>query len=710
MLAVVLLVALVWAPEAAQAHGGRVKPVPPPRGDGVPPSPKWPKPPTTPRPPPPSPPVTPPPAPSPIPSPTPGGPGGGVPPTTPPSTPPSTPAQPPRQPTTPVGPGHTPGQTPPPATRPGNPLGRRRGKTGGLDTDWRAWWELNRWGFFPERGARLMRAGAVVTPKDGDAKDDPRTIAQRRRDLVARQHIIPFLLRELDPERRVRDEVRAAALIALAKICTDDEAIRILLRYAADDRASNLVRESAVIATGYLRRTDESRRFTGAALDDVRTHLLAILDDDKAPERARAFAALAIGYLGDQPHGSEFSKDGRVITRSLWMRLERKYKSREIPVALLTAIGMQPAAGTSDEIKKGLQGIAFGRRVHRMRWDDFERAHALNALIRQEGPGWAMALCRTVTTKRIPASVRRAAFVALGANSASLSPAERLTAVEAALKGMRYGRDSLTRGLGQIAIGRIIGADLAAGSTIVLDRSGAGAFILGEARKGSQPVRGFGAIAVALSVRDVAAEDASATKYVGEARRVFMQGYERTGDPELKAAYAVALGLSRDASAPVVEALTATLADRGADPALRGNAAIALGQLGVRSVPVVRALRTALWDKRTVALRSEAALALSFLGGRSEGAMLVQELRNARSQWVLAQIAAALGQLGDLKAVPAIMEVADDARRADEARALAIASLGLLADPEPKPSTLRLTLDANYPSRTDALHEAFTIL
>jgi hypothetical protein len=37
-------------------------------------------------------------------------------------------------------------------------------------------------------------------------------------------------------------------------------------------------------------------------------------------------------------------------------------------------------------------------------------------------------------------------------------------------------------------------------------------------------------------------------------------------------------------------------------------------------------------------------------------------------------------------------------------------ALGMLADPQPRPTLLRLSQNANYPSRTDSLHEAFTIL
>jgi HEAT repeat protein len=683
-LALGLLVASV---EPAEAHGGRVKPKPPTPGGEAPPG--------RPSPPPP------PPPPSGAPTTPTGRLPGSAPPTTAPGVPGATPT--------------TPG-APSPSSPAGRPSGgggiRGKGSSGGPSgTAWQAWWELNRWRYFPERGAHLLRTGAVVTPAgDPDAGIDPREIAQRRRALVARQHIVPFLLRTLDPARRIRDEVRAAALIALAKVTDDVEAIDLIMHHAAERTASKLVRESAALAIGLLRRTDPAARFDGDVLDLVRERMLALVDDEDAPDRARAFAALALGLLGDQPHGSAFSKDGRVITRALWLRLARDHRSREIPVALLTAIGMQPAAGTSEEIKNGLRRIAVGRRLLGRRWDVYEQAHALNALVRQRGHGWELTVLRIVTAKRLSAPIRQAAFIALGAGSTELSPAHRVDAAEAVLRGVRYGRDSLTRGMGQIALGRLLAADLADGSAVLLERTASGAYLLGEARKGSRPVRGFATLAIALAARESRATDDSALRFEADVAQVIQQGYERTGDPMLRSAYVVAMGLHGKSTSGAVEALTAALEDRGEDPALRGHASVALAQMGVRTPGVLRALRTALWDRRTVALRSEAALALSFLGGRSETSMLVQELRNARSQWVLAQIAAALGQLGDLEAVPAIMEVAEDERRADEARALAIASLGLLGDPEPKASMLRLTFDANYPSRTDALHEAFTIL
>ena len=177
----------------------------------------------------------------------------------------------------------------------------------------------------------------------------------------------------------------------------------------------------------------------------------------------------------------------------------------------------------------------------------------------------------------------------------------------------------------------------------------------------------------------------------------------------MRGAYAVGLGLiGRDAS-DQIPSLIRVLKDKGADADVRGHCAIALSHVGSSSLDVRHALRLALQDKRSIQLRSQAALALSFLGGDSQAELLLAELQTSRSQWVLAQVAAALGQLGDMSAVPGILAVARDEQREEEARALAIAALGLLGDPARKPAMLVLTADSNFAAWTDALREAFTI-
>ena len=720
VLACCLVGVLALPAPRAEAHGGRMKPPPPKPGDSGPP-PSRPPPPV---PPPPSPKPRPSPGPSPIPTPRPKPPpvtpGPGVPPGRKPL-PPTTPSgpRPPSGPSTPrTGPGSGPAAPTPttpddlrPRTRP-DPLGRggRRRPASAPAADWQTWWALNRWSFFPERGTRWARPDAVVTP--AGSSDDPvdrEALDARRRALITRQQIVPFLLAQLDPKTRTRAEVRAASALALAKVHAEPETADLLLLHAEHEGAPQLVRESAALAVGLLRREKGENTLVGARLDEVRMRLLALLGNAQAATRTRAFAALSLGLLGDQPHGSSFTRHGRMVSQALWQTAQQKSCGRELTVAVLTALGMQPQAGVSEEVKTSLLRIANGRRIARRRWDDIERSHALTAMVRLQGPAWQPALLRTLRNKRLSRHVQRAAFLALCSRSGDLTSSERVDAANATLEALRSSPDPMTKGLGALALGHLQGADLQAGHVRVLERSDAGQYLRDEAHHGSLPRRGFAALALALSVRKAVATGTRVRAYGDEAIALLARGFERVSDPEVRAAYAVALGLIGPDAGEQVPALTAVLRDRAANAELRGHVAIALAAIAGGNLDVRHALRTALLDKRSIALRSQAALALSFLGGESEAPRLVAELQSARSQWVLAQVAAALGQLDDLRAVPGILAVARDEKREDEARALAIVSLGLLGDPARTPSMLRLTADANFVATCDALKEAFTI-
>ncbi len=711
--ATALSLALLFTPtpDAAHAHGGQFQPIPPKPGDGGP-KPPWrpPPPPPKQRPSPPREPRDPPTTPRVRPGDS--GPVGRNPTPTTPKPPTRKPATPPvTNPTTPRPGGDRP-KTGPVNRRASGAARRGRKSAGaGIDESWQLWWNLNRWTWLPQRPTVPPEPGGVVTPRDeSEGPLDLEALGRTRRTLVVRQHIVPFLLKQLDPKTAVRPEVRAASMIALCKVSHDTAAINLVIKHMQDPRADNVVRESAAWALGMLRRTRSDDRMEGAALDGIRSTLLETLDDDDAPVRTRAFAAFAIGMVADQPYGSAFTKDGRMMSRALWQRTTRKYSHRDIPVALLSAIGMQPLAGTGNDIKEGLRRIVQGRRVGKRSWDPFERSHALAALLRQRGDGWAMTLNRTLTNKRLPKQVQRAALIAMGAAAKDLDDEQRLDAADAAMRGARRARDAMTRGLAHVALGRLLAADMGSEKTPVVERSGAAGMLIAEARHGSQVHRGFSALALALAVRGKTGPTTAAAKFQVEGRSALLRGFERSKDPELRSAYVVALGLQGAEAKGVVPALIEVIEDRAADNQLRGHSALAMAQIGADDPAVRRALRAALWDKRSLHLRSQAALALSFLGGAAESKLLVRELHTSRSRWVLTQVSVALGRLGMLDAVPAVLELAGDPKREDEARALAIASLGLLGDPEAKPTTLRLAADSNYPARTDALHEALTLL
>ncbi|MHC5009449.1 MAG: HEAT repeat domain-containing protein [Planctomycetota bacterium] len=624
---------------------------------------------------------------------------------------------------TPVGPPNGPAVPPlkpPPSTprpglpsTPGGPLnpgtGPVTGGVGGVPNPaeaWQTWWNLNRWGLLAGRDeAQLHR---VVTP--GDGSDDTETALSgwtRRRVLAARTSIVPFLLRLVEPAARERDEVVAAALIALGRVSEDRIVFHLLLHHLKDPEGAPIVRESAALAVGLLRRTDPDIQYRGDDLDDLREELLTVFDDADAPTRTRAFCALSIGLLADQPYGSTIAKDGRLMARGLWQRMSRKYPSQELPVALLVALGLQPPAGVPEATRDALRAIVSGRPVLGRRWDPVERSHALSTALRLGGDASHRLLLRTLSMKRTHVHLRRAAYISIGHVAGGMTPRQRLDTARALVHALDYRRDPFTTSLGHIAAGHLLRADLGTGSTNVLRDGRLSRILFDQAEDGVTIARGFAAVGLAI---------AAAGRNVPEEAGTFLEGVERImmngllrgrGDDRVVGAYVVGAGII--ASRRAVEPLREILLDTGSDPEIRGHAALALGQIGVRSPEVMDALKAALSEQRGIPLRRQSALGLALLGGRLVHTDLLEELRTADTLHHRVQVVLAIGRLGDLTAVPHLVAYASDADRKDVDRAFGVVSLGLLADPEPRPSLLRVAGDANYPAGTDALIEALSI-
>jgi hypothetical protein len=380
---------------------------------------------------------------------------------------------------------------------------------------------------------------------------------------------------------------------------------------------------------------------------------------------------------------------------------------------LITALGLMPPEGVSAEVKDDLRRLSLGASAAGMRLDAHDRSHALTAVVRQRADGWLGALQRTLTAKRMPAPVRRAALLAAGAAADDLLLEERAAVLRGVEQSMDRAHDPFTRGLAYLAIGRLVRADLEAGSTTLLLDGGTDEALVRNARNASTPSRGFAALALGLAAGAAAGHDGAAVAaFRASSQKELLHHLEHCGDPALRGAYVVALGLSfprGGAPEEVVTALEARLLDRGESPGVRAHAALAIALGCGDAERAARAIGPALGANSDAMLQAEAAVALSYLGGRPETRRLLDALPAARSQHATAQIVTALGRLGDPTATEALLAVARDPGRGAETRALAIAAIGILFDPEPRPSLRLVSVDANYPARTDALQEAFTI-
>lgn len=585
-----------------------------------------------------------------------------------------------------------------------------RGRASPWEERWQSWWKLNRWAWLPERHALRARPDVVVTPSASDEPEiDPRDAWEAARGLTASGRIAPCLHALLDDPHGAQGELRSAALIALAKTRATPETLERLLADAGDRRQPSLVRESAALAVGLLRRSDADLQLSGTDLDVARFRLLRLLDDKTAPTRTRAFAVLALGLLADQPYGTPFTQRGRVVAHELWDRLAAKRASDEIDVALLTALGRQPPEGIRPEVREALVAVAFGRRVHGRAWTERERAHALTARARLGGPGTVRFLLRALGASRAPRHVRRAALIAAAELGERVSPEQRGDLVNAVLRAESTARSPLTKGLRRLALGRIVGADLRAGSHRLLKRPGLVSELLSGPQAGAVSERAFSTLALGIAVHDVDPDPKPVAAFRTRALDLLGKALDRgRGGAEQQGATVIALGLAGDVSR--VPLIVAILADGNRAPDLRAHAATALGMIGSHKHGVPDALRRALTDRRSDVVPSEAGLALALLGENEAGEALVKRLMSARTERGMAHGALALGQLGDLQAAGALLDAAKDDQRSTLSRAMAVAALGLLADAERRPSLYRLSADACYTALTNALHEAFTIL
>jgi HEAT repeat protein len=559
----------------------------------------------------------------------------------------------------------------------------------------------------PDLHTNARVKGAVIT---GDEEDnDPRVAWLVEQQRIAKTRITPFLMRLLGAEDRLHGELRSAAVIALAKVATEASAAEVIFQHAESAAHTALTRESAALAIGLLRRDDPARQFAPGQLDGWRTRLFRLIDDGQAPTRTRAFAAFSLGLLSDQPYATPFTKQGRMVVRDIWKRLEIRHASDDIPVALLTALGLQPEGGVPDGIKDSLKNLVLGRRCHGRKFEDRARAHALTALVRLGGAREKGLLLRLLPLRSTPREVREAAWLAIADHAARFDSTTREEALAALLASESRARSPLARGLLHVALARLFAADLHAGDVRWLAKGDLVSRLLRAPEAGNVTDRGWGALGLGLVCHELTPDLRPVAEFLNRARTTLARTLEGgRGSDEVQAAFAVAAGIGQ--ARQVSPTLANILGDRRRTPELRGHAAVSLALFGASRPHILKSLRVALWDRRDPELGSQAALALSILGSDGEGPRLIREFEKTKTERGMAQLALSLGQFGDLAAVEALMKVAEDKGRMSLGRAMAITAIGLLADPAPRPSLSLLSDGVCHTALTSSLHEALTIL
>lgn len=597
-----------------------------------------------------------------------------------------------------------------PGLRPDRPFKRgRTDETPTFEHSWELWWDINRHALLP-RPHNLRPQ--TVTPEGASTT----TSWEAERARLAHDEVLPFLRRLLDAGTRQDADVRGSACIALGKLSDDPNDVDLLLGWLEAEGAKPIVRESAALALGLLRRTDPAQQLGVNQLDPLRGRLLMVWDarvDGKkvrVPERTRVFTMYALGLLGDQPFDARTAaKDGALFSGVLWERVGLPYSERELRVAPLVALGLQPAAGLPEGVRAGLRGLVAREKTRGRAWDAYERSRALTAVARLGGPGSRKQLLRLLADSRQHAAVSLSAVLAVGAMAADWTSIERTLAVRSLVKSLEQKHAGvLLTGLRLITLGRLLAADLESGHGRLLASTPIRTELESRASRGLWWARGYGLIALGIAARHAHRAGAAGKSFAERADTILIDALQ-TKSLHASARGAAAVGLGLRGNREHGAALARIVDGHKLDGELRGHAALALGQLRASDAAALRVLGEALGQRKNERLRGRAALALSLLGSDDATKRLLDELKSSRSQAHLASVTVALGNLGDLGAVTPLIEIARTTK-SDLVRAMAAVALGRLLDPEPQPSLLKILIPANYPARSAALHDALTIL
>ncbi len=589
--------------------------------------------------------------------------------------------------------------------------GKGRGARRGVDSsDWRDWWNANAGALRAARPTKVrVTTESALAGIGGDGPAGPSVETPSARSIATL--LVPTLRIVLATASPKHADTIAASTIALAK-ATDDPADALRITAALDDaHLADMDHEAAALALGCLRRTKPPAAFDGRFYDKLRATLFETIDDRRQARRTRCFAALALGLLGDQATdpGDVFAKDGRLVIRGLWLRLERPDTDDDMAVSMLVGLSLQNPRGVPSAVRDGLRRLAQSGDAGRRRRGSLPRAHALLALARlYDGHGVGLA-CAIVKSTNEDAHVRRSALLALGLLAPRMEGPDRESLAKTLLSHAKSGEPN-TSGLALVSAARLLSAEFTEGRVSLQALQLVGSLV-DIADHGAADVRPFAALAVGLVSRPIgrSVDDLgfveTRSKSLDRLRRIYADDGQ---DPILRGAFAVALGIAADTGARVL--LEATVSSRRGSADVAAYACAGLGLLGEVPASTLGALRRALVDRSSEVLQREAARALGLLGDVRAVPMLVAEVERGGSDHLLARAILALGAIRDISSVGPLCALARRTQSNDLTRALACAGLGLLADLERIPSLSLLGVDSNYMARTEALHEALSLL
>ncbi|MCZ6596121.1 MAG: HEAT repeat domain-containing protein [Planctomycetota bacterium] len=584
-------------------------------------------------------------------------------------------------------------------------------------THWSTWWTLNQDAYLGlsdhvHDGAPLtgevefhLGAGAALQREVPTAKPSAAAL---------RTHALPVLLAAL--ERKPSHDIAAQAILALAKtgrsLPSEIDELRGVIRPWLAEK-NDVLAETAVVALGVLGDP--------AAMPD----LAALLHDEEqgrklthkreVPARMRALSALAIGLLGRHSGREDVQ---RYAVHHLVRGLdEDESVSRDLEVACLTALGLLPLADDGSPIP----ATAGDRPPTTSRNDQIRfvfdylkndlhprvpRAHAATALARlvsslpvARRDAWKAVLVPDLLRRLDPRAgepneVVQSVVLALGElGDADGDALDRRLRSALEQRGGEHG-DFLVEAFSLIALART-GGRLGDGDDPGIAKAAVERHLLTELGRATSRLRPWAGLALGV----MGSEETAPSTAGNRALRTAFEGAGSTSDA---AAYALALGLRRDRES--AREISERLAELKGDDFAAAQLAIALGLLGDSTVrPVLELALQDAYERPDVLLG--AAIGLALLDVKATVDDLVVALAEAKTLPRRTAVSAALGRIGDRRAVEPLADFVASRRGTKAARAAAIAALGQVAEPEPRPWKTPLASGLNWAAASATLYD-----
>lgn len=615
-----------------------------------------------------------------------------------------------------------PGASPGPGPKPTSPRPASSPATLGAAVDanvWQLWWRFNRHPYLELKAHIHARSATSASDDFFLGQGQKGNLPALRPDAERiNADIVPVLSRALREERS--NDILTGSLIALAKIGANDEHAKGRVREFSMflSHGSQEVAETAAIALGILAHPAAIADLVDLAHDTERGRKL--VRSTEVSYRTRAFATYGLGLIA---YATDDNATRQAIGEVLIDIIEAPaFSTRDIKAAAVTALGLTPidlapsipprdsgrerGENTLHVVSRRAQVAYLLERFAptRSRARDRQygvRAHLPTALARLAAnassdlkPRVVTDLIAAIESSKESQEIRQSCVLALGvlgdSDADEIDALIRTTLVSMIKDGQPQTRRFALIALAQTGGRRGTGDSPRAGLEEVRKQ------LMSTLARGKSQLKPWAGLALGVLGNALGSDGVAPDKEATLALRA------QTADcrqPQDIGAYALGLGLRRDALSQelLIEKLELFSAD---DP--RADVAVALGLLGERSS--TEAIQEILVkSKYRPALLARASIGLALLADKSVVPTLVKGLKEANSASGQTSFALALGTIGDNRSLDPLIEMLDDEKLTDGARAFAAVALGIICDKEPRPWNSKVSTGINYRATTSTL-------